>query len=284
MAPGIETRSANLYSVQDLRFMDQPDRLRAQYLAAQPFPHLIVDDLFPASWIRNILNECREDRNLCWKSFDTALQKKRGTQPDSDFPPYLQKYFDFINSGPFLRLMTRLTGIEALLPDPTLYGGGLHVVSGQGFFDLHIDFQHHPTTLLTNRLAIITYLNDEWDQTCGGNLELWAMNPARRVVEIIPHFGRTVLMEQSAIAAHGHPMPILAGRERMAVIAYFYTSDAGTQRVRRRRTSTVYVPRFGRSANARLQAALHNVLPQPIIRGLRTVRRILRAPRRSGER
>ncbi|WP_246375900.1 2OG-Fe(II) oxygenase [Gluconacetobacter takamatsuzukensis] len=264
--------------------MDQPDQLKAQYLAARPFPHLIIDDLFPAAWLLGILKECHEDRNLRWKSFDTALQKKRGTEPDSDFPPYLQRYFDFVNSGPFLRLLTRLTGIESLLPDPTLYGGGLHVVSGQGFFDLHVDFQHHPRTLLTNRLAIITYLNEEWDQACGGNLELWEIAPARRAVEIIPHFGRTVLMAQSAIAAHGHPTPILPGRERIAVIAYFYTSDPATLRIDRRRTSTLYVPRTGRSANARLQAALHNVLPQPIIRGLRTVRHSLRAPRRSSKR
>ncbi|ACI50563.1 conserved hypothetical protein [Gluconacetobacter diazotrophicus PA1 5] len=261
------------FSVGDLTLAEPAEQMKARYLAAHPFPHLIIDNLFPAPWLRAVLDDYDTGAVRHWKSYNTALQKKKGTEPDSDLPPGIQRYFDFINSGPFLRLLTQLTGIEALLPDPTLYGGGLHVVSGSGHFDMHIDFQKHPTTNLSNRLAVLTYLNDGWDSTCGGSLELWTMRPARRAVTIIPHFGRTVLMEQSAIAAHGHPEQVRPGLERKAVIAYFYTNDAASGR-----NTTVYMPRPGQSASARLQTTLHNVLPP---QGVRLLQKIRRAARRN---
>ncbi|GBQ87307.1 hypothetical protein AA13595_2129 [Gluconacetobacter johannae DSM 13595] len=266
------------FTVRALGLKEPVERLRGSYQSAPPFPHLIIDDLFPASWLLPILDDYRHRTDWQWKSYDTALQKKMGTMPNSDLPFNIQRYFDFVYSGPFLRLLTSLTGIENLLPDPSLYGGGMHVVAGGGHFDLHIDFQKHPQTHLTNRLAMLTYLNPDWDSRNGGNLELWSVRPSARAVEIAPLFGRTVLMEQSKIAAHGHPAHIRPGLERKALIAYFYTNDATPEM----KSTTVYVSQPGQSASARLQSALHNTLPPPIIRLLQKARHTLRA--RTGQR
>lgn len=253
------------------------EQLRARYLAARPFPHLVIDQLFPAEWLHAILEEYRTCDDLIWKSYDTALQKKKGTAPDSDLPPVMRAYFDFLQSAPFLRLLSEVTGIANLLPDPSLYGGGLHVVSGGGHFDLHVDFQKHPTTGLCNRLVVITYLNEGWEAAYGGNLELWGIKPSVRQVEIVPCFGRTVLMSQSAIAAHGHPSPIRAGMERKSVIAYFYTGGkSGGALARSSRSTTVYVRRPGRTLSARLQVLLHDALPSPGVRALQKIRHVVR--------
>jgi 2OG-Fe(II) oxygenase superfamily len=259
------------------------ERMRDRYLAARPFPYLVIENLFPAPWLRAILDDYGDGDGLHWKSYNTALQKKKGTEPNSDLPCNIQRYFDFVNSGPFLRLLTGLTGIDHLLPDPTLYGGGLHVVSGEGHFDMHVDFQKHPRTHLNNRLALLTYLNDDWDSAHGGDLELWTMRPPARAVAIVPHFGRTVLMEQSAIAAHGHPAQVRPGLERKAVIAYFYTNGTASSVPRdgQARSTTVYIPRPGQSASARLQTTLHNVLPPRAVGVLQKLRRTMRGQRES---
>ncbi|MBB2200963.1 2OG-Fe(II) oxygenase [Gluconacetobacter tumulisoli] len=267
------TGSLPPFTVRALGLKESAERLRGRYQSAHPFPHLIIDDLFPENWLLPILDAYRHRSDWQWQCYDTALQKKTATVPNSDLPSHVQRYFDFVYSGPFLRLLTSLTGIENLLPDPSLFGGGMHVVSGGGHFDLHIDFQKHPQTSLTNRLAMLTYLNPDWDTQNGGNLELWTVRPSARAVEIAPHFGRTVLMEQSKIAAHGHPTHIKPGLERKALIAYFYTNDATADM----KSTTVYVSRPGQSASARLQIALHNTLPTPIVRLLQKVRRRVRA-------
>ena len=63
-----------------------------------------------------------------WREYHGALQRKRGTPPGGHLPPAVQDYFNVVYSGPFIRLLSRITGIEDLIPDPALYGGGMHEV------------------------------------------------------------------------------------------------------------------------------------------------------------
>ena len=70
--------------------------------------------------------------------------------------------------------MQILTGIkEKLIPDPYLQGGGLHELRNNGFLNIHADFNLHPTMKLDRRLNILIYLNKDWNDDFGGNLQLW---------------------------------------------------------------------------------------------------------------
>ena len=72
-----------------------------------------------------------------------------------------------------MQRLCAVTGIDDLIVDPTLFGGGMHAMPSGGRFDLHTDFQQHPRTKLDNRLVLITYLNPDWREDYGGMLELW---------------------------------------------------------------------------------------------------------------
>jgi hypothetical protein len=249
----------------------QRDDLRAAYASAAPFPHLVIDGLFPGDRLRPVAEDFDTAPSDTWRDIQSGLQRKRATLPDSPLPACVQDYFNTLNSGPFIRFLSDVTGITNLIPDPALHGGGMHEVQEGGGFEIHLDFEEHPRTFLTNRLVVITYLNDDWLAADGGNLELWYTKPPRCAASIIPVFGRTVILEQSRLAAHGHPQPIRQGRKRRSVTAYFYTNGratAATSNV----LPTTYVAHKGYSMPKRIELALRLVVPPIVLMSLRSIK------------
>ncbi len=73
-----------------------------------------------------------------------------------------------MNSQPMLDFLSQLTGIERLVGDPYLIGGGLHQIQAGGFLKLHTDFNKHSFLDLDRRLNVIIYLNEDWEESYGG--------------------------------------------------------------------------------------------------------------------
>jgi hypothetical protein len=143
--------------------------------------------------------------------------------------PATSLYFGIVNSGPFVDLLTRLTGIENLVVDHSLFGGGLHETRNGGKFGIHRDFDTHPRTKLENRMVFITYLNKGWNPAWGGALELWDAESKVCVTKVEPEFGHSVLMLNGHSNFHGHPLPLSAPDAtcRRSIAAYFYSNTNG---------------------------------------------------------
>lgn len=249
--------------------------LHDAYRNASPYPHLVVEELFSREILQEIAKEFGSPSSFHWHEFQTPLQSKRGTAPNTNLPPKVQDYFNFLHSGPFIRFLSNITEIKNLIPDPELHGGGMHEVDAGGHFQVHVDFLKHPRTGLRNRLAVITYLNEDWKEEDGGALELWELSPPRSIVKVLPTFARTVIMEQSERAAHGHPTPVREGRKRRAIIAYFYTaetaSEGGTAAL-----PTTYVPHHGYSRLQQAELHLRRIAPRFLIDTIKNVHKAIR--------
>ena len=255
---------------------EQRERLSQEMRQALPFPHVVIDGLFDETLLARILPEF--DAKEGWTSFRSQMQVKLATAPGAALPPAAQAYFDVVYSGRFLRLLSHLTGIDGLIPDPSLFGGGMHEVPEGGHFQPHVDFQVHPVTGLVNRVAVITYLNPGWQASDGGSLELWQSRPAACVASIVPAFGRTVIMQQSDRAVHGHSQPVRTGLRRRAVIAYYYSSRTPAD-LASARADTGYVASPGQTARQRAEVILRLVSPPLALNVLRAASRRIRTPR-----
>jgi hypothetical protein len=249
----------------------QCDDLRAAYASAAPFPHLVIEGLFPADRLRAVAEDFDAAPPATWRNIQSGLQRKRATPPDSPLPACVQDYFNTLNSGPFIRFLSDITGVSNLIPDPALHGGGMHEVGEGGAFEIHIDFEQHPRTLLSNRLVVITYLNDDWAPTDGGSLELWYTKPPRCAASITPIFGRTVILQQSRLAAHGHPQPIRQGRKRRSVTAYFYTNGLAAASANNM-LSTTYIAHKGYSMPKRIELGLRLIVPPIVLMSLKSIK------------
>jgi len=208
-------------------FLQAATNLHEEFERNKPFPHIVLDGLFSPALLELVHGEFAHLPRSDWRKYNSAGEVKRGSIIGARFGPATQLYFNVIHSREFMQFIENVTGIESLVQDPQLKGGGMHEIPDGGHFAAHIDFNRHPVTGLYNRLVMITYLNKNWQRSYGGSLELWDYAANVKTVDVDPIFGRTVIFTQSPQSLHGHSVPVHApdGRTRRSVAAYFYTKD-----------------------------------------------------------
>ncbi|OUL98357.1 2OG-Fe(II) oxygenase [Variovorax sp. JS1663] len=215
----------------DLFSEEKREQLRDQLMAARPFPHLVLDDIFHPALLELVLEEFEAQPDN-WTDVKSRYESTRRSVLGPTLAPATQLYFDIIHSGWFIDWLSSLTGVPYLLSDPKLFGGGLHESRTGATFAVHRDFNRHRHLGLKNEMVFITYLNKGWNPDWGSALELWDKKHDRCVTTVQPEFGRTILLPHGPVSYHGHTKPLQApdGRPRRSVAAYYYTSPlAGKQ-------------------------------------------------------
>jgi Rps23 Pro-64 3,4-dihydroxylase Tpa1-like proline 4-hydroxylase len=93
---------------------------------------------------------------------------------------------------------------------------------------VHADFNFYKRLNLYRRLNLLIYLNENWKESWGGDLELWDRTGKRCVQRISPLFNRAVIFDTSNYSYHGHPRPLECPEERSrkSVALYYYTVEA----------------------------------------------------------
>lgn len=205
----------------DSRFAQSAD----DYANAEPFPHMVFNDLFDASLLRKVSIEFPDPIAMNGRFRGVEQGGKSYLQNFDDLGPNSQKLVAALNSGPFLRSLSKLTSISNLISDPYLAGGGLHQTSRGGRLKIHADFNFHTELKLARRVNVLIYLNENWDVNWGGNLELWDQAMRRPVVSVPPFFGTVVIFTCTNTSFHGLPDDLKCpeGMFRKSVAMYYYT-------------------------------------------------------------
>ena len=198
------------------------------YVGADPFPHAVMDGLFPERALREISELFPGPSDIDWVRFENQKEIKLGFHHRSlyELASPIREFLYFMNGPVMLEVLERLTGIDGLIPDPYFGGGGLHQILPGGFLEVHADFNWHPVLRLDRRLNVLIYLNDDWEEEFGGHLELWSRDLERCVKRILPVWNRTVVFSTTDYSYHGHPEPLRCpvGRSRRSLSFYYYTN------------------------------------------------------------
>ena len=200
---------------------------RQSYREAEPFPHIVVDDLVDVPLLERVLDEFESMDRGTWHQTDAAHERKWSTEDVRRIGPFTTALVAQLNAGPFVTFLEELTGIAGLLPDPHLRGGGLHEIRPGGFLGVHADFNVHKRLKVYRRMNLMIYLNKAWKPDWGGSLELWDRGGRQCVRTIEPIFNRAVLFDTSNFSYHGHPHPIACpqDRSRRSLALYYYSVD-----------------------------------------------------------
>ena len=227
---------------------------RERYASNVPFAHIVLDGIFDAEILRAIYAEFPSAADMAGR-FSGEIEGGKFTETDwSKFGPVTQAFVAACNSGPFLHALTQLTGIEGLLADPYLAGGGQHQTGRGGRLKVHSDFNVHPSLALTRRLNMIVYLNEGWDPAWGGALELWDQEMTQAVAKAEPTLGKVVIFSTTDTSFHGLPDPLDCpeGTFRRSLAFYYFTADGNTPEPR----STLWKERPGEDFLSRPSARL----------------------------
>jgi hypothetical protein len=164
------------------------------------------------------------------KRYAKFLDRETGHNKFAFFPDAIgantSRLAQYLNSGPFLNYLEKLTGIANLIADPSYFGGGVHWIENGGFLEVHADFNHLKKYNLARRINLLLYLNKDWKDEYHGHLELWDRSSMTKRKEVAPVFNRAVIFSTVKEALHGHPTPLSAppGVARRSLALYYYTN------------------------------------------------------------
>jgi Rps23 Pro-64 3,4-dihydroxylase Tpa1-like proline 4-hydroxylase len=200
----------------------------ATYVAAQPFPHIVIDDFLPVHVLDEVVGEFPSPRDASWMRFESDNERKLASTKETLIGEASRQLLSELNSATFIEFLEELTGISGLIPDPHFEGGGLHQIVRGGHLGVHVDFNRHPRTGLERRLNALVYLNRDWKEEYGGALELWSRDMQRCQQRILPVFNRLVVFSTSDHSYHGHPNPLECpeGTSRRSLALYYYSLPA----------------------------------------------------------
>ncbi|MBM3600647.1 MAG: 2OG-Fe(II) oxygenase [Alphaproteobacteria bacterium] len=200
------------------------------YRRAAPFPHACFDNFLTDEVIDRILAEFPAPDSGYWSTKNRPDTIKQDTTPglgtELKMPPAIREMMWQLNSSAFLIFLRHLTGIAGLVPDPYLFGGGIHQILPGGLLKIHADFNIHEIIGLYRRINVLIYLNRDWKPEYGGNIELWSRDMTRREKSFEPIAGRCIIFNTDDDSYHGHPDPLTCppGTSRKSIAMYYYTA------------------------------------------------------------
>ena len=199
--------------------------LSGKYQDASPFPHIVIEDFLEPSVLQAVLADFPSSKNKAFFDRDQERLKFQYSPQEVSSGP-VRNLFAELNSQPFLRFLEEMTGIQGLISDPYYEGGGLHETKRGGHLGVHADFNIHGRLKLERRLNLLVYLNEDWDESFGGELELWDRAMNKCMVRVKPEFGRAVIFNTDLDSFHGHPDPLNCPpeRSRRSIATYYYTA------------------------------------------------------------
>jgi hypothetical protein len=177
---------------------------------------IVLDDAFPADLLRAADAAWPADEWAGWVGYDARQPGKRVSTLTATLPEPCCE---------LLRLMAqlRLPGMDGLVPDMGLHGGGLHEIrSGHGL-NRHLDAERHPRLGLSRVLSAALYVHPRWEASWGGSLVV-------REQEVAASPGRFVVFDARGDAWHS--VKVVQGPAPRRSMALFWYGPVGGVRTR----------------------------------------------------
>lgn len=161
-------------------------------------------------------------------TYHSDQQKKRACNQWQSMPnPVVQLLWQmlFLDIGRFF---------PRLLPDMSLWGGGMHDMGQGDVLGLHLDADHHAVNGLNRTVNGILFLSQGWDNNWGGNLEIWDQRKTRPLLSIAPQFNRLVLFATNDTSWHTvTALTCPDGVRRKTLAVWWYSLEASNNRRQR---------------------------------------------------
>lgn len=235
--------SVHLGDCVDPSVLDQVRELSRRFAEAKPFKFVTIDRFLTPAFAERLLAEFPAFEKGNSVGDDGRPGGKSTLERIKSLGPTYRALDATIQSPEFLGFIGAITGIEAPLYDPFYLGGGTHENRDGQALQAHVDFNYHPSERWHRRLNLIVYLNPEWDQGWGGNLELYRdpYQDAKPAVRIVPLMNRCVIFETTERSWHAFDRitlpPSKTNMSRRSVALYFYSKGRPPEEVAGKHTT-----------------------------------------------
>ena len=198
----------------------QAGELREQWQSSGPINHFVVDDTFPVEWAHAIRRAFPQPQEMTLKR--TLREVKYVAAQMDRYQPLLEDAVYAFQMPEVMRVVERITGLEAVEPDGLLYAGGVSLMAPGHFLNPHVDNSHDKMRERYRVLNLLYYVSPDWTEEYGCNLELWPAGLSGRPITITSRFNRLVVMVTHRSSWHSVSKN-LAPEDRCCVSNYYYS-------------------------------------------------------------
>ena len=201
--------------------------LQQEYRNHPGYSKLEVKELLPLGVVQALaeelesipLDECKKftRRDSCMYEYNKL-----------DNTPVQDEVVHTLHSATFIKWLQEVTDTVDLIPDPHLVGAGYSKAYNGDSLKVHTDFNWNDQLRLHRRLSVVIYLNEEWDENWGGNLDFYDTDRKKVLSRVIPGAGNMVVWSYNNLAYHGYPEPMKNpdGTCRKNIRLFYYVSNA----------------------------------------------------------
>ncbi|HWB62588.1 MAG TPA: 2OG-Fe(II) oxygenase [Chitinophagales bacterium] len=184
--------------------------------------YFICDGLLPEDWIKDYTTHLPSRETLLLKS--SIRERKRVGVDYKNYDPIIGNVLMAFQEPEVLNEITRITGLEGMEADPTLYASGISIMEQNDFLNPHLDNSHDGEQQKYRVINLLYYVSPGWKIENGGNFELWDINVSKPT-EIHSKFNRLVVMETNNISYHS-VNKVKADARRVCVSNYYFATKA----------------------------------------------------------
>ncbi len=205
------------------RLIGNRHKTARQFEASRPsIGYFYIDDLLP----KEIALECHNKfpTRSEMRELNTIREHKSVSAQMNMHAPILEEVLYAFQDPEVVSLIGEVCGIENLLPDESLYAGGLSSMGKNQFLNPHLDNSHDNEMNLWRTLNLLYYVTPDWELENGGNLEVWPDGVQGEPTTIVSKFNRLAVM-----ATHGgswHSVSkVKTDHERRCISNYYFSKE-----------------------------------------------------------
>ena len=182
-----------------------------------------IDDLLPEAFVLDVYDNLPEKDAYNFR--DTFRERKFTFSNLNDLDnPIIDNIASALQMDNVVKAVQKITKINHLEGDPSLYAGGISRMDLGHFLNPHIDNSHDADKKKYRRFNILFYVAPDIQESDGGNLELWDQSVSKPL-KIESKFNRLVVMETNKHSWHSVD-PVCKNIHRCCVSSYFFSKSS----------------------------------------------------------
>jgi len=197
------------------------DALRRQFFSGDKVSTFVLPDLLDEKSAQEVYSAFPPKEKMV-RNRTLREHKYIGVQMNWYHPTVEEIIYAFQDPG-VVGLISEITGIRPLFPDETLYAAGISLMAKDNFLNPHVDNSHDGGGKNYRALNLLYYVTPGWQESYGGNLELWDHGVRYPCRTIPAKFNSLVVMATHKESWHSVSR-VLHDGQRCCVSNYYFSS------------------------------------------------------------
>jgi Rps23 Pro-64 3,4-dihydroxylase Tpa1-like proline 4-hydroxylase len=189
------------------------------------FRYIIVDNFLPKNIHNDLLSEVDLLEGRGWKKRSSFRESKWNFDTNILSAGAVEDTLELLSNPAIVSRAEDLFGIEELIPDKSLYAGGISLMKSGDFLYPHVDNSHDSSKSLYRRINALYYPLASREVGAGGDLTLWD-NAVRNYVTIETKANRLVLMETNRFSWHSVSEVKANNFDRYCISTYYFSKNS----------------------------------------------------------